>query len=163
MDIHLNWVGPMSLEAAHELLNQDDVGLYQWYGDHPVYGAETLLYIGMAFDQRLGERLEQENWGEWIPSTPSLYVGRVCTENGSAPNNGRTIVMTAEKVLLFSHSPAFNSSNLNNIDGVAQDVRVLNWGMRKSLLPEVSVYRWVAGGQHGHRLPNGLSPVQWSN
>lgn len=149
----------MQLERAHNLEGPMDFGLYQWYGDHPVYGAETLLYIGVAIDQKFGKRLRQENWEVWIPSAPSLYVGRVFTEKDKAPKDVETIVKTAEKVLIFSHSPAFNSANLNNIDGVAEAVRIFNWGKRKSLLPEVSVYRWRAGGNRGHKMPDGFEPA----
>ena len=77
--IHLDWSGPYSLDEASALTGREDYGLYQFYGDHPVYGAGVLLYVGKASNQSFGRRLSQHNWGNWIPSQAAIYIGKVCT------------------------------------------------------------------------------------
>ena len=156
MDIHIDWQGPFALSQAMELQSSEDYGLYQFYGDHPVYGSSVLLYIGEAAKQTFGRRLSQHNWPAWIPSNTEIYVGRICTEMPIDDNEWERVIKLAERILLFSHSPAFNTTNLNRIGYKGDDVRVVNWGKRKSLFPEVSVSRWEGGLTLGHNRPRHL-------
>ena len=157
-DIHIDWEGPFSLEEAISLNSSEDYGLYQYYGDHPVYGPGVLLYIGKASAQTFGNRLAQHNWHCWIPSPTEIYVGRVCAEMPLENREWERLIDLAEKIQIYAHSPAFNSSNLNKIGYKAGDVRVMNWGKRKSLLPEVSISRWEGGRTVGHDRPKTLIP-----
>ena len=44
-DIHIDWSGPYTYGQAVQLRNgQDDYGVYQIYGTHPIYGADVMLY-----------------------------------------------------------------------------------------------------------------------
>ena len=44
--INIEWEGPLTFEEAYEKNGSSDYGVYQYYGDHPVYGLDVLLYIG---------------------------------------------------------------------------------------------------------------------
>lgn len=61
-DINIDWQGPFTLEEALQLHTEVDYGLYQYYGDHPIYGQNVLLYLGSAIKQPFGKRLAQHNW-----------------------------------------------------------------------------------------------------
>ncbi|HDR7669617.1 TPA: hypothetical protein QCX97_003504 [Bacillus wiedmannii] len=45
--IQILWHGPYSITDLVKLKNEEiDYGIYQSYGNHPVYGNDVLLYIG---------------------------------------------------------------------------------------------------------------------
>ena len=46
--IEIEWEGPISVNDTIKLINDNDYGIYQIYGTHPVFGSNTLLYIGKA-------------------------------------------------------------------------------------------------------------------
>jgi hypothetical protein len=158
-DIHVNWEGPFTLEQAMEL---DGYGLYQYYGDHPVYGAGVLLYIGKVEKQTFAKRLKVHNWHLWNAAPTTIFVGRICTKSPIDHSEVVRQIDLAEKIEIYAHGPAFNSKSLNSIPRNEDDVRVLNWGQRKSLLPEVSISRWQnpektgKGDDVGHALPKSL-------
>lgn len=154
LDIHINWEGPFTLKQALELNSSHDFGLYQYYGDHPVYGENVLLYIGKAVKQTFSQRLSQHNWHLWVSSPVQLYLGRIFAEEEIPESEWESRISLAEKVLIYSHSPAFNTSNLNKIADSNTQAHVYNWGRRKSLLPEASVKRWEGGETVGHEIPN---------
>lgn len=154
LDIHIEWQGPFSLDEAK---SNQGFGLYQYYGDHPVYGQGVLLYIGKT-ESTFAARLNQHNWETWVPAPMSVYLGNLCGPDDIAEDQWPVLIDMAENILIFAHSPAFNSSRLNTIRSRDRDVRVFNWGNRKSLLPEVSVSRWEGGLTTGHRRPNAFAP-----
>ena len=157
-DIHVVWDGPYSLAQALELKSASDYGLYQYYGDHHVYGNRALLYIGKAQDQTFGKRVSQHNWELWASSSILIYVGRIYSVKPlELPDWNRQIDL-AERILLLSHSPSFNSSNLNKIGHKGDDIRVLNWGARMKLLPEVSISRWEGRYAKGNKLNSTFHP-----
>ena len=156
-DIHIDWAGPYSLAEARALHGPTDHGLYQYYGEHPVYGRDALLYLGKTEKQTFGRRLAQNNWEYWSPTPVTIYVGRLCLNISISEDEALAKISLAERILLFAHSPGFNTANLNNIRHTGEDVRVLNWGMRKSLFPEVSVSRWEGGLGVGHSRPRSLN------
>ena len=155
MIIHIDWQGPFTEKEARDLDGAQDFGLYQWYGHHPVYGLNSLLYIGKAEKQTFGQRLRQENWEHWNPEVTTIYVGRISSDTPLDVKEWERQINLAERIIIFSHSPAFNTASLNNIrhDKSEDDVRVFNWGMRRCLLPEVSISRWTGGGRFGHKMP----------
>lgn len=155
--IDIEWEGPLSLVEAIRLQTDSDYGLYQYYGDHPVYGSGVLLYIGEAGKQTFGKRIAQHNWHRWIPSPTEIYVGRICSTEPLDAAEWRRRISLAEAIEIFAHSPAFNTQNLNSIGHKGPDVRVLNWGKRKGLFPEVSISRWEGPRTVGHDLPRDLT------
>jgi len=48
----------------------------------------------------------------------------------------------AEKLLIYAHCPAANSSSLNKIPFECANIHILNWGQHRDLMPEVSRARW---------------------
>lgn len=142
LDIHIKWEGPFTLNEALNLRSASDYGLYQYYGAHLVYGVDTLLYLGMAQKQTFGARISQHNWHVWTSTNIEIYVGRVCALAQLSESEWEHHISLAERIILQSHGPSFNTCNLNTIGHKEGDVRVMNWGKRKLLLPEVSISRW---------------------
>jgi len=147
--IHIDWEGPFSHERASSEFNNEktDFGVYQLYGTHPIYGFNSLLYIGMAGEQTLSERISQHKrfFGKyWIPRARKVFVGRLMGERPSLSAWSEEIAL-AEKLLIFSHCPPMNSSGLN-VQITKKDreygYHVFNWGQHGVLLPEVSAQRF---------------------
>lgn len=153
--IHLYWDGPYSLTSiteTKELGNDEklDYGVYQIYGGHPIYGHDVLLYIGKASEQTFSKRISQEKhwWFNQDSMNVKIYLGRLC---GETPSNEiwSSQIIKAEKLLIFSHRPAHNSSNINSIRSEElQNTHVINYGNHRSLLPEVSSVR-LFGEKYG--------------
>jgi hypothetical protein len=145
--LHVEWKGPHTYEEAQRLKNEEtDYGVYQIYGSHPVYGSDVLLYIGKADEQTFGVRLGQEDWNfrNQDSERVAVYVGRL-----HAYSNIPTVakwskhIALVERLLIYSHWPAGNSSGLNVVFGKdLYPVHILNWGKYRDLLPEVSGSRY---------------------
>jgi len=143
--IHVQWEGPFSLNQLTDLDEASDYGIYQIYGTHPVYGSNVLLYIGKAELQTFRARIGQESWAYNQDSQRiSIYVGRLAgseTPEGDAWNQQ---ISDIEKLLIYAHGPAYNSSNISTIkDHQFRSLHILNWGQHRDLLPEVSGHRWT--------------------
>lgn len=143
--VHIEWEGPYSYEELKNLKDQQcDYGVYQIYGGHPVYGSSILLYIGKAQQQTFGVRLGQEKWNEWNQDAArvEIYVGRLSGSKTPSHELWNEEIDLVEKLLIYAHGPAANSSNLNQIPEGCKHIHVLNWGQRRDLVPEVSGARW---------------------
>jgi len=168
IDICVEWEGPFSLEdigydensnkysISKELpLNDDkkDYGIYQVYGYHPVYGNNVLLYIGKADDQTFAKRLSQEGWAyNEDYKNIQIYVGRLFgREQKISGDEWSKQIGLAERMLIFAHAPAKNSSNILNITKDKtllkefENIRVFNYDAYRSLMPELSGELWVKG------------------
>jgi len=165
-EIRIEWDGVYSLEdigydvqtevysLKKATLNDEssDYGIYQVYGTHPVYGTDVLLYIGKASQQTFAKRLSQEGW-EYNEDAKNIkfYVGRLFGEKQVSDEEWDNMIDIAERMLIFAHSPAKNSSNILNItkdkDKLKEfeDVRVFNYDYYRSLMPEVSGELWIRG------------------
>lgn len=147
MHIHVDWSGPYTYEEATKLRNeQTDFGVYQIYGTHAVYGSDVLLYIGKAEQQTFGLRLSQENWNfhNQDASRVLVYVGRLGGYNDTpSASEWSAQISLVEKLLIYSHWPAGNSSGLHtSFSKELYPVHVLNWGCYRDLLPEMSGSRY---------------------
>ena len=144
-DIHLEWDGPLTLEAARACSGDSDWGVYQIYGLHHTYGSDTLLYIGKAEKQFFGARLSQETWWEYgaDPKRMTVYLGRLAGEDAPDDDTWCRYIDLAERLLIFVHRPAWNAqANIRKFDADLQHVHVFNWGAHRHLLPEISGARW---------------------
>lgn len=143
--IHIQWDGPHSLEQVSKFNDATThKGIYAIYGGHPVYGSDTLLYIGMT-TEHFAARLPEHKWCRWNQDAGrlSFYIGRFIGCEGPTENWNRQIAW-AEKLLIYAHQPALNSQKeLGDMEPELQHVHVLNWGRHRSLLPEVSGVRWT--------------------
>jgi hypothetical protein len=148
--LHLAWEGPFSVSELSKLNDTDkDFGVYQVYATHPVYG-HSLVYIGKAQEQTFCVRIKQERWDSGAENDPqqvAIYVGRLI---GQTPQLAvwRKQIELAEKLLIQSHAPAYNSVGMYHPPASAEcgDIRVLNWGACRSLCREVSGLVWTAKG-----------------
>ena len=141
--INIKWEGPLTLQEAYEKDGESDYGIYQCYGDHPVYGLDVLFYIGKAQDQTFGARLSNHdhnfrNWDQKI----EIYLGRIYTEKKTQLSDTEwgSLIDRAEKLLIPACWPALNCQGIkgtSNVDEV-KDLLILNWGKFRSLLPAVS-------------------------
>jgi len=145
--INIWWEGPYTLsDIENKNIGNDDnkdYGVYQIYGTHPVYGNNVLLYIGKTEQQVFSTRLNQEThwWNNQDANNIQIYFGRLI---GNTPSESiwTSMINKAEKLLIYAHRPAHNSSNINSIqEDEAKNTHVLNWGTFKDLQPEVSSMR----------------------
>ncbi len=164
VNIRLEWEGDFSLEdigfdfetKKYSLKNAKlndknrDFGLYQIYGLHPVYGDSVLLYIGKATKQTFAKRISQEVW-EHNQNCKSIqiYVGRLLINENISFTSFEALIDKAEKMLIYTHSPAMNSSNILNISKDKaklkefENIRVFNYDSYRSLMSEVSGGYWI--------------------
>ena len=145
--VHLEWSGPYLYPEARMCNADGDWGIYQIYGDHPVYGSDVLLYIGKAERQTFGARLAQPHSMPYcypIERT-SVYFGRLAGALAPDDEPWNQQIVFAESLLIFAHRPAWNSQmNFQKLDTHLRDVHVINWGDCRSLMAEVSGARWCA-------------------
>lgn len=163
--IRINWSGPFVVEDTRKpgaknakasfrkgrntpALNHTgkDIGVYQIYGKHLIYGGDVLLYIGMAPKTSFAERISahmtnwEENWG----AENTVHVGRLDIEGGENPKSKprAELIEVAEKLLIHHHSPAFNGGNIETLYWrpskasvflTHNNVRVKNRGDRRCL------------------------------
>ncbi len=144
------WEGPFDKKAFLKQLKRKKApnawSLYAMYDDHPLYGADTLTYIGKAVKQTIADRLKQHNW--WAKF---LYVGTIRKfENWGESNENWNykdaiksnegddkIVSALEELLIFGLQPAYNRQNKNTANN-SYPFRILNTGNLGSLPAEVS-------------------------
>ena len=147
MQIHIDWTSGISLEESYLPNSSEDYGIYQIYGSHPVYGKNTLLYIGRAKNQTFGARLKQHEkfWYNQDSDEVIVYTGRIgSNEPELAIKKWDDMIDLAEKLLIFTHQPACNSSNINTANAIPIETHVMNWGNRGLLMPEASAFRHFA-------------------
>lgn len=164
-DIRIEWDGPFNLkDIGYDENNENysvtkkttlnnkniDFGIYQVYGCHPIYGNDVLLYIGKAEKQTFARRLSQEGW-EYNTDSKNIkfYIGRLFGKTQVPDEEWDKMISVAERMLIFAHEPARNSSNILNISKDKtllkefEDVRVFNYDNYRSLMPEISGELWV--------------------
>ena len=149
--IHIQWEGPLSAEEVSNLSDENkDFGIYQIYGNHPVYGTGTLLYIGKACKQTFAQRIVQQDWEYWEychDGSIQVRVGRLAGDETPSASEWYQQIDLGEKILINAHKPAHNSAMIGPLsptnDKALTNIRVLNWGDYGDLLPEVSGDRWT--------------------
>ncbi len=149
--INIKWDGPLTPKEAYKKNKSSDYGVYQYYGDHPVYGLDVLLEIGMASDRTFGKRLKKYGFEGWNQNI-QIYLGCICIEKESVLPSDKTwgdMIDRAEKLLIHACYPAFNGFAPSNPDRnkKPQDadrykkLLILNWEKYRSLPAAVSGYR----------------------
>ena len=138
--INIMWEGPLTLKAAYEKNDESrDYGVYQVYGDHPVYGLDVLFYIGETtgtFGERLNNHEQDfENWEQKI----EVCLGRISipiTEEKLKQEKLKQV----EKLLILACWPALNCQGIKGSSSVEEvkDLLILNWGRFRSLPGAVS-------------------------
>ncbi|MFH2094801.1 MAG: hypothetical protein ABIJ16_03795 [Bacteroidota bacterium] len=139
--IEITWDGPFSLS---EIINNDvecqGMGLYQIYGLHPIYGQNSLLYIGYTIDSYT-QSIPKHNDG-WIKfhfDEVKIYLGRIENEEDSEEAVKKKIV-EAQRLLVYYCAPAYNAYSDSIYKGEDTGTIVLNFGKISCLPIEVSTF-----------------------
>ncbi|MDE2916640.1 MAG: hypothetical protein OXM00_05375 [Paracoccaceae bacterium] len=143
--INIKWEGPLTLEKAYNKNKKNDKGVYQVYGDHPVYGLDVLFYIGKTQGQTFGVRLKthEKNFGEWDQRI-QIYLGRIYAERKAWPSAQKwgSMIDRVERILIPACWPALNCQGIggpsNSGEDEVKDLLILNWGRFRSLPATVS-------------------------
>lgn len=171
-EIKINWKGPYRMDENDKLYEKftqtvydvekvfNGVGLYQVYGYHPVYGSNVLLYIGITTKQSFSKRLKDRVWkyDNFDVNNIEIYLGKLIGETKKIHlEDEQNMIKNAEALLIYTHNPAKNSSNVLSVDiEQVKNIRVQNYGNLRSLMPEVSGNYWL-GGLKNYTLIDKLS------
>ena len=107
--------------GEHPYYDAKDYGLYQIYGrqildDPKASSYKSLLYLGEATDQTFASRFRghKRSWleHEWKKSI-SIHAGRFKAPGGT-DDSWRADVLLAERILIYTYSPHYNSSSISN-------------------------------------------------
>ena len=141
--VRVEWEGPFPIDEVLKLNDQsddsDDYGLYQIYGRHIIFGANSLLYIGKAEGLTFSQRFSQ-HCSEWLleEEDVSIRVGRIASEDYAYDppdwSDWGKVLRDAEALTIYWHSPPYNSQNINDYNG--QRLKVINKGKRGALVEE---------------------------
>ena len=141
--VRIEWEGPFCIGEVLGLNDQsddsDDYGLYQIYGHHIIFGADSLLYIGKAESLTFSQRFNQHR-SEWLweEEGVSIRIGRIASEDYAYDppdwSDWREILRDAEALTIYWHSPPYNSQNISDYNG--QPLKVVNKGERGDLVAE---------------------------
>lgn len=155
--INVYWEGPFTKEDilenkidAEKYDNKaTDIGLYQIYGSHPLYGSGVLVYIGRTtnrggFQKRLQNRWVIENGND--DENVQIYLGTILSYATKLTQQFEiSQIEKAEVLLINALKPAFNSSNIQSVDTklLEQNYIVHNINNYRSLYPILSSeYFW---------------------
>lgn len=138
--IEIKWEGPYSIVEVQNKNCSSGYGLYQIYGSHTIFGANSLLYIGLSKGQPFAARFQKHK--EWInlePDETKIYLGKIGTANNSLnESDWSNNVSHAERLLIYFCCPPYNSSSIVGYGNEIKNTIVLNLG-KKAMLPyEVS-------------------------
>ena len=150
-EIFVEWDGPYNY---NDVINCDkpvgdfaikpsDMGLYQIYGSHPLYGENVLIYIGKTEDGK-GFCKRLRNRGVIVDNKDTknvqIYLGRIFYDDSSKDNalEISADIAKAESLIIHYHKPAHNSSNINSLKYADEDFVVINTGSYRSLHQEIS-------------------------
>lgn len=110
--------------------------LYQIYGDHPVYGRDTLLYIGTTI--RADRRIRAHLRGVFgYVNNLSISIGEIEDEAVS--------LKIPESILIACHKPSFNKEFIRDLPPEAkrQKIIVINNGCNGMLKTCCTNFWWV--------------------
>jgi hypothetical protein len=142
---HLNWKEyDWDASICTNYNSNKDYGIYQVYGDHPVYGNNTLLYIGKARDQTYSARMRGHTDfdASQVSKFTKLHLSYFCKIDDISEANWGDAIDLVEKVFIKTHFPALNSQDVMKfLETGAPNVLIYNWGARGRLLSEVSTLR----------------------
>lgn len=124
---------------------EEHYGLYQIYSTHLIYGPQSLVYIGKAYDQPIHKRLKSHEsyWLNDESEDVSVHIGRLIIDKNVSKNDLEKIwkeqVDDAEKLLIYNCAPAYNGSSIvdHRIDK-SKEILLFNYGKRGQLPLELS-------------------------
>jgi hypothetical protein len=141
--IDIVWEGPRTLVEVEQNGHGDtDYGIYQIYGTHNS-GADQLLYIGRATDNKFGVRVPWiHEWADWEPKSVEIYLGRLGSIQPIPPTlpaqeEWGEWICRAETMLVYFTSPPFNSSGIRSLPELPDAPTVILNFARRHRLPAV--------------------------
>jgi len=140
-EIVIHWSDRISINSLHDYEQSNvETGhvLYQLYGDHPVYGRDTLLYIGQS--THAGNRIKAHlNNVFGRVNNRSVSIGEIRDYNES--------LEIPESILIANHKPSFNKEFLHDLSSQAKQhkIIVINNGNNGMLKTCCTNYWWVVG------------------
>ncbi|KAA5607664.1 GIY-YIG nuclease family protein [Roseospira marina] len=149
-EFYVYWSGPHELQYDEEAeaysIKSTPIDLdgslivYAIYGQHPVFGRDSLLYIGQTKNLNLRSVDHFKKRGRfWYQISPSIHIGSVCDENEN-PITNQSILSDVEEILIASHVPPMNARTINCPNIKCKDKLVYNFWNRGQLLPICSGY-----------------------
>lgn len=137
--LRVQWIGPLTLEDVANLDDsEEDVGVYQIYGGHVVFGTGSLLYVGRARAMSFAARFHSHYSWLRFESGVTVHVGRLHPDDypQQAPEwpEWCQLVDEAEALTIHWHSPPYNSRHIVRYGG--RPLRLHNDGQRGRLLEE---------------------------
>lgn len=126
------------LEKFDDVFHENDeeaYGVYQISGRHAVFGEESLLYIGRAVDQSFAERFRQHEG--WVKRESGVRINLGRTTN-IEDNIWNEVIKDVEALLIYYHSPPYNSQNISERPKPKTKLRIINIGEYGDLYPEIS-------------------------
>lgn len=119
-------------------------GVYQIYGDHPVYGRDVLLYIGetkpsdrRSFKKRLEEHLKGRFWEHH-----GLSVRFGLMEHAGRSIEDMEIIKAVESLLIAANIPALNRKNIDRPHLASRNLLIRNRAFKGSIVQECSGSFW---------------------
>ena len=113
--------------------------LYQIYGDHHIYGRNTLLYIGRTInaDARIKTHLDR-SFFQFVNNC-SVSIGTI------NPDEDLDVLEVAESILIANHKPSLNKEFIHDISQKAKlhKIIVINNGNNEMLKTCCTNYWWV--------------------
>lgn len=135
--INVLWKGPFSIDDVIKNKSEnDDFGLYQIYGTHPIYGRNVLLYIGKTQDS-FSKRFKSHNnlWIKYEYDIVQIYLGEIKNHDKDFLINED--LTEAENLLLYYCAPAYNSYSITDYRNT-KEIVLRNFGKICSIPPELS-------------------------
>lgn len=129
--ITLDWKKKAYQELPHAS------GVYQIYGTSPLYGMDTLLYIGQAKD--LNQRMKDHfDFKEGV-------IGRQPNKSCRYALLDTSLLDIVEQTLIIMHKPSFNSARLIRVSPIVKSkaVYIQNHGDRGMLCIENTNYYFL--------------------
>jgi hypothetical protein len=133
------------LRNFNDFDTERDFGIYQIYGNHPVYGDDTLLYIGKAAEQTFTRRMKGHydfDASQVVGQLTRIHLGYFCEIDDMNPQIWEDAISDVEPILIKAHIPALNGQGVKGfLESPGQNILVYNWGDKGRLFPEVSSLR----------------------
>lgn len=129
--VKIYWEGPFTVSEVIARTDAKHKGVYQVYGDHAVFGPNSLLYVGMTDDQTFGVRFEQHHQ-RWLRYDTGVEIRLGYIREPSMMD----MLKHVEALTIWWHAPPYNSKNIWRYNG--PELHVQNWDERGRLHPEYS-------------------------
>ncbi|OEE32800.1 hypothetical protein ACODG7_15585 [Vibrio anguillarum] len=158
--IDVYWKGPISLSELKDVEQPESQMLYQVYGHHPVYGSDSLLYIGKT-EQIKGVmgRVPEHKWIDSQCDDCKIYYASCgefkdwqtweSSEEYPKYDSSKTGIglKHIESLLIYAHHPSGNSQSIQSLGtNINKHFRIFNTGKRKALERELSTQYFDAVG-----------------